>query len=143
MDKKSTSLVIVLLVLVSVYAIFFTDWFKPRVIKLFYSTRQLEHFRARADLPYIWFDLEGSYRLTEVKVVSLDDFNKNPGASPVWHLISQSNSVPIKMFTYGEHIHGMRPKYQGDRPETLKTNEIYRLFVTAGRAKGQIDFKLK
>ncbi len=143
MDKKSTPLVIVLLALVLVYVVFFTDWFKPHVIKLFYTTRPIEHFRARADLPYILFGLEGTYRLTDVKVVSLDDFNKNPNTSPLWHLISQSNSVPIKMFTYGEHIHGMRPNFEGDRPQNLGTNGIYRLFVSAGRAKGQIDFKLK
>lgn len=143
MDKKSTPLVIVLLALVLVYVIFFTDWFKPHRITLFYSTRQIEYFRARGELPYILFGLEGTYRLTEVKVVSLDDFEKNPNASPVWHLISQSNSVPIKMFTYGQHIHGMRPAISGDRPENLETNEIYRLFVSAGRATGQIDFKLK
>jgi hypothetical protein len=143
MDKKSTPLVIVLLALVLVYVVFFTDWFKPHVIKLFYTTRPIEHFRAWADLPYILFGLEGTYRLTELKVVSLDDFKKNPNTSSVWHLISQSNSIPIKMFTYGEHIHGMRPKFEGDRPQSLQTNEIYRLFVSAGRASGQIDFEIK
>ena len=143
MDKKSTPLVVVLLALVLVYVIFFTDWFKPHRMTLFYSTRQIEHFRARADLPYILFGLGGTYRLTEVKVVSLDDFKKDPAAPALWHLTSQSNSVPIKMFTYGEHIHGMKPDFAGDAPQNLQTNEIYRLFVAAGRTKGQIDFKLK
>ena len=127
--------------LVLIYVVFFTDWFKPRVIHLFYTTRPIEHFHARNDLPYILFGLEGSYRLTELKVVSLDD-QKRPGG-PVWHLISASNSVPIRMFTYGEHIHGMKFKYGSDEPQDLQTNETYRLFVSAGRAKGQIDFKVK
>lgn len=143
MDKKNTLLVVVLLALVSVYLVFFTDWFKPRVIKLFYTTRPIEHFRARQDLPYVLFGLEGRYRLTELKVVSLDDFQKDPGTRPLWHLISDSNSVPIKMFSYGEYIHGMRPEFRGDRAKDLVTNEVYRLFVAAGRAKGQIDFKVK
>ena len=143
MDKKSTSLVVVLLALVLVYVIFFTDWFKPHRMTLFYSTRQIEYFRARADLPYVLFGLGGTYRLTDVKVVSLDELNKNASAPSVWHLVSQSNSVPIKMFIYGEHIHGMKPDFKGDQPKNLQTNEIYRLFVTAGRYKGQIDFKVK
>jgi hypothetical protein len=143
MDKKNTLLVIVLLALVSVYVVFFTDWFKPRVIKLFYSTRQIEHFRARQDLPYVLFGLEGRYNLTEIKVVSVDDLQKNPGTPALWHLISDSNSVPMKMFTYGEHIHGMRPAFKGEEPQDLQTNSIYRLFVSAGRAHGQMDFKLK
>jgi hypothetical protein len=143
MDKKNTLLVIALLALVSIYVVFFTDWFKPRVINLFYTTRPIEHFRARRDLPYILFGLEGRYRLTEIKIVSVDDLQKHPGAPPVWHLISDSNSVPIKMFTYGEHIHGMRPKFGGAEPQDLQTNETYRLFVTAGGAHGQMDFQLK
>jgi hypothetical protein len=73
----------------------------------------------------------------------VNDFQKNPRATPVWRLISDSNSVPIKMFTYGEHIHGMRPAFQGDEPQDLQTNEVYRLFVTAGWVHGQMDFKLK
>jgi hypothetical protein len=143
MDKKNTLLVVVLLALLAIYLVFFTNWFKPHVIKLFYTTRPIEHFHARRDLPYILFGLEGTYRLTELKVMSVDDLQKNPGAPPLWHLISDSNSVPIKMFTYGEHIHGMKPEFAGDQAEGLETNEIYRLFVTAGRTKGQIDFKLK
>ncbi|HEX3624265.1 MAG TPA: hypothetical protein VH280_02460 [Verrucomicrobiae bacterium] len=139
MDKKNTLLVVVLLVLVSVYAVFFTDWFKPRVIKLFYTTRPLEHFRARQSLPYVLFGLEGRYQLTELKIVPLDD----PAARPVWHLISDSNSVPLKMFTYGEYIHGMRPEYKGERAGDLVTNKTYRLFVSAGRAHGQVDFTVK
>ena len=103
----------------------------------------MQHFRGRKDMPNILFGLSGQYRLTEVKVVPLTKFQSNPNTPSVWHLISDSNSVPIKMFTYGEYIHGMRPKYKGDRPQELVTNEIYRLFVAAGRAKGQIDFKVK
>ena len=143
MDKKNTLLVVVLLVLVLVYAIFFTDWFKPHVISMFYTTRAIEHFRARQDIPYVLFGLEGRYRLTEVKVVSLVDLQKNPGAPPLWHLVSDSNSVPIKMFVYGEHIHGMKPAIRGEVPEPLETNQIYRMFVSAGHTKGQIDFRLK
>jgi hypothetical protein len=143
MEKKNTLLVAVLLVLVSVYLIFFTDWFRPRVIKLFYTTRQIEYYRARPDLPYVLFGLEGSYRLTEVKVMSLDDLKGNPGAQPQWHLIGKPSSVPIKMFTYGERIHGMKPAMKGEDAAALATNEVYRLFVAAGRAKGQIDFKIK
>lgn len=143
MDKKNTLLVVALLALVSVYVIFFTDWFKPRVIQLYYTTRPIEHFRARHDLPYILFGLEGRYQLTEIKVFSLDDLQKHSDTQPLWHLVSDSNSVPIKMFTYGEHIHGMRPSFKGDEPEDLQTNVIYRLFVSAGRAHGQMDFKLK
>ncbi|MGH8022134.1 MAG: hypothetical protein ACRED1_01030 [Limisphaerales bacterium] len=142
MDKKNTTLIAILLVLVLGYVIFFTDWFRPRVIHLFYTTRPVGRFRARPELPYILFGLEGRYRLTEITVVSLDG-QKRPEALPLWRLISDSNSVPIKIFIYGEHIYGMRPATAGDRPLDLVTNQTYRLLVRAGRAKGQIDFNIK
>ena len=138
MDKKNTLLVIVLLALVSVYIVFFTGLFKPHVIKVFYTTREIGHFRARRDLPYICFVLGGKCRLNEIKVVSKND----PGA-PLWHLVSDSNSVPVALFVYGEHIHGMRPEIKGEQAQDLDTNQVYQLFVSAGRAHGQLDFRLK
>jgi hypothetical protein len=143
MLKKNTILVIVLLVLVVCYAYFFTDWFKPRTIKIFYTTRQLEHYRSRHDLPYILFVMEGRYRLTELKVVPLADFQSNSMTPPLWHLVSPSNSIPIKVFEYGQHIHGMKPVIEGEDPQDLQTNLDYLLIVAAGNAKGSVDFKLK
>ncbi|MGH7943065.1 MAG: hypothetical protein ACREE6_16290 [Limisphaerales bacterium] len=143
MDKKTISSVVVLLALVLVYVIFFTDWFRSPVIRIFYTTRQTDYFRARADLPYVLFGLTGRYRLTDVKVVSLDDYKKNSRAPSLWHLHSKSGSVPIRMFTYGQRIYGMKPAIAGDGPQDLVTNEVYRLFVAAGSANGQLDFKLK
>ena len=143
MDKKNTLLVTVLLALVAVYIVFFTDWFRPHVIKLFYTTRPMERFRARHDLPYVCFILGGKCRLTEVKVVSADDFKKNPGAPSLWHLVTDSNSVPVALFIYGQRIHGMRPAFKGEDPQDLETNKLYTLFVSSGRAHGQLDFRLK
>jgi len=143
MDKKSTLLVVVLLALVSVYIVFFTDWFKPHVIKLFYTTRPMTDVRRREDLPYVCFILSGKYRLNEIKVVSDDDLKSNPGAPPLWHLVSDSSSVPVALFTYGQHIHGMKPEIKGEEPQDLETNKMYHLFVSAGRAHGELDFRLK
>ncbi len=143
MTKKNIWLVSFLLVLLGIYICFFTDWFKPRVIKIGDTARSLRHYRARNDLPYVLFMLEGQFRLTEIKVVPLADFQKNSMTPPVWHLISNSNSVPVKAFVYGEHIRGMKPAFKGDEPQPLETNVVYRLFVTAGSAKGSHDFKIK
>ncbi len=109
---------------------------------MFYTTRSIGHFHPH-DLPYILFGLEGRYKLTEIKVVSVDDLQKNPGAPPEWHLISDSNSAPIKMLVYGQHVHGMKPAIEGEEPQDLQTNTVYRLLVSAGRIHGQMDFELK
>jgi len=143
MTKKNILLIAVLLALIAVYAVFFTDWFKTKTIRIFYTNRQVEYVRARRDVPYILFGLEGRYRLTEVRVVSLADYQKNPNASSLWHLVSDSNSIPVKEFIYGQHIHGMRPALAGENPQTLETNVVYHLIVSAGRIKGEKDFSIK
>ena len=132
-----------MLILLGTYLIFFTDWFKPRVIKIGDTIRPLRHFHAKNDLPYVLFILEGRVKLTEIKVVPLADYQKNSETPPVWHLISDSGSIPLKEFIYGQHIRGMDPAFEGDEPQPLETNVVYRLFVAAGRVKGSHDFQIR
>jgi hypothetical protein len=142
MTKKNIWLVALLLILVGTYVIFFTDWFKPRVIKIGDTARPLRHLHAKNDLPYILFIMEGRYQLTELKVVPLLEYQKNSMTTPLWHLVSDSSSVPLKEFIYGEHIRGMKPPFDGDEPQPLQTNVTYRLFVSAGGISGTHDFKI-
>ena len=133
-----------LVVVATVYVCFFTDWFRPKKITLFDTSRPMQHFRGRKDLPFIMFGItEGKLKLTEVKVVPLDSYQKNPATSPVWHLISDSNSIPVQRFVYGQRIWGMKPFVVGLVPQPLETNVTYRLFVVAGGAKGEHDFEIK
>ena len=88
----------------------------------------------------VLFGLNGAYKLTEVKVVPLDEWKTNPAALPMWHLISDSNSVPVKEFPYGVAIRGMKPAVGKEWPLPLETNETYRIFVAAGSLKGWHDF---
>ena len=143
MTKKNAWLFTALAVLASLYVVFFTDWLKPKTITLFDTTRPMRH-RGRSDLPFILFGItQGQLKLTEVKVVPLDSFKTNSLAPAVWHLISDSNSIPVQRFAYGQRIWGMRPPIRGEAAEPLETNVMYRLFVVAGRVKGQHDFEIK
>ena len=47
------------------------------------------------------------------------------------------------MFVYGQHIRGLKPEVPGANAEPLQPDVTYRLFVTAGTAKGQHDFEVK
>ena len=66
----------------------------------------------------------------------------NAAAPALWHLVSDSNSVPVKGFLYGDYIRGMKPYVKGSRPQPLATNVTYRLFVKAGSLQGEHDFGL-
>ena len=144
MTKRNWLLLAVALALGVVYARYFTDWFRPQTIQIAHTSRnlRLRGQRAGAAAP-LTFGLSRPYRLTEIKVVTLAAWQSNQNVSPVWHLVSDSNSAPVRMFGYGQGVRGMKPALTGSRPQPLETNVAYRLFVTAGKIKGQHDFEIK
>ena len=117
---------------------------RPKSIEIYHTFRPAGYaMRARRDVPpTLSFGLGGRFKLTEIKVVSLAAWQTNHGVPPVWHLVSDSNSVPVNLFTYGQRIRGMKPAVVGERPLPLEPDVPYRLFVTAGKIQGQHDFEL-
>lgn len=142
MTKNNKLLLVFLLALIGIYIFFFTSWFKTKTVRIYSFVPPIQAPNPRRDVP-IFFGLIGQFRLTEVKVVPLAAFEKDPATPPLWHLISDSNSVPVEKFRYGQHIHGMRPPVRGEQPEDLQTNVMYRLIVVAGHIRGVHDFELK
>jgi hypothetical protein len=139
MTKKNWLLMVALVALAGVYVFYFTDWFKPKIIHISHTSRAL---RSPALVP-ITFGLEPQCQLTEIKVVPLAAWQTNPNTLPLWHLVSSTNAAPVKMFFYGQRIRGLKPEVPGAHAEPLQTNVTYRLFLTAGKAKGQHDFEIK
>ena len=139
-------LAVVLVAGIYIYA--YADWFKPARVRIFHqlSAGRTLHgkrrFRTVDSELTVSFGLDQKLKLTEVKVVPLVAGQTNPEALAVWHLVSKSNSVPVKGFLYGDHIRGMEPYVNGTRPHPLETNVTYRLTVRAGSAEGQHDFSL-
>jgi len=144
MAKKQWILLVVAFVLAVVYVCYFTNWFKPKFIQISYTERFLpSRIPSQARLPVVLFGFGGQrYRLSEIKVVPLTAWQTNQSVSPIWHLIANSRSAPAEVFRYGENLRGMKSAVPGTRPEPLETNVVYRLFVRAGRLKGQCDFQL-
>ena len=78
--------------------------------------------------------------MTCVKVIPLSEIQTNKYPHPIWHLVSDSNSVPTKDFSYGASIAGMHPAVREALPDPLEPGVNYRLIVEAGLFKGQHDF---
>lgn len=145
MTKKNLLLILFVLALGTVYAAFFTDWFKPATVKIFHTSRniRLNFHHHGGTMPSLIFGISRKLQFTELKIVPLEEFETNKDAVPLWHLVSDSNSVPVKTFFYGQFIGGMRPAIKGVRAEPLETNVTYRLLITAGKIKGEHDFELQ
>ena len=144
MTRKNIFLLFFAVVLLVVYAVYFTDWFAPKTFQVFHTTREIRS-RLRRDgaMPPLNFGMNRQLRLTEIKVVSLAEWTTNHHALPLWHLVTNSNSVPIKNFAYGQYIPGLHPAVRGTHPTIPETNVMYRLFLTAGKFKAEHDFELK
>jgi hypothetical protein len=140
-------MLLLLAVLATVYAIYFTDWFKPKTFKIFHTSRNLHPMRPgqvrTGVLTSLQFGVNRELRFTELKVVPLAAWETNKQALPLWHLISVSNSVPVKSFYYGQNIPGLHPAIMGTHSELPETNVTYRLFITAGKYSAYHDFELK
>jgi hypothetical protein len=175
MTKRNWLLIFIALALAGVYVFYFTDWFAPKIIHITsHNARATRAARpARSDNPGflsrlarlansaanddwttvpIIFKFGWPAKLTELKVVDLDEWQTNKNCLPLWHLVASSNSIPIQMFYYGDYLPGsgtrpdyyirsMKPAVPGARAQPLQPNVKYRLFVTDGSAKGEHDFQ--
>ncbi len=139
-------LLLALVVLLGSFSLYLNrDWFAGDNIQIMHRSRPARGAfrRPRSDNPLIdpisfWFDRK--LKLTSLKVVPLADIETNKFPQPIWYLISDSNSVPIKEFSYGMSIRGMHPARKGSSPDPLEPGVTYRLFVQAGRKKAEHDF---
>ena len=144
MTKKNWCLIGIAAVLAAVYIAFFTEWFKPQTVKIFHTSRNLRVRNPQIGaLPGLIFGMNRQLKLTDIKVVPVNALETNRNNLPVWHLISDSNSVPVKSFFYGQVIRGLKPAVQGSRPQALATNVTYRLIIEAGKIRGEHDFEIK
>jgi len=122
------------------------DWFSKNNIQIYHRSRPARVLwlgRNRADneaIDPIHFGFNHELKLTCLKVIPVSALETNKFATPIWHLVSDSNSVPIKDFNYGMPIRGMHPARQGIKPDPLEPNIKYRLLVEATTFKGEHDF---
>jgi hypothetical protein len=147
MAKKQWMLLAVFVLLAVVYVCAFTHWGRRPAIQISHTANSRQkgvvgpRVRAGAiNTAILTFNFDRPYQFTEIKVVRLADWQTNKSALPLWHLISDSNSVPTKKFSYGVALLGMRPVVSSAWPQPLETNVTYRLFLTAGPVTGQHDF---
>ena len=145
MTKKVWMLIVLATVLGGFSLYLNRDWFAKDNIQIFCRSRPVRGFSRRlspetAAVEPLFFWFNHKVKLTSLKVVPTFDIETNKYPQPVWQLVSESNSVPLKNFTYGMHIQGMHPAIKGAAPDPLMPGIAYRLFVEAGSEKAQRDF---
>ncbi len=145
MTKNGIFLSVVAVILAAIYVTYFTDWFHKETIQIFPTIRPSQASSIPRDpgMPPVYpvsFAFNGKYRLTEVKVLVEEDMKTNKYPTPVWHMISEKGSPPMKSLIYGFRVKNMKPAIPRSRPQPLLPDVKYVLEVAAGDAKGQTNF---
>ena len=121
------------------------DWFAKDTVQIYDRSRPARGFfgRKRQDTSKInplIFGFSQKLKLTALKVVQISELETNKYPRAFWHIVSESNSIPTKDFTYGSGIQGMHAAIKGAQPGDLEPGVKYRLFVEALSFKGEHDF---
>ena len=141
MNSQSFRYLAIVAVLVAIGIYQCIDWIVPPHIQIIPQLRPPRTpGQEEAGVYLVSFDLDKKYLLTSIKVVPVPALQTNKHAAPVWQLVAATNALPQKGFLYGMAIRGMRPP-PGAQAQPLQPEQDYRLFVEAGRVKGQVDFR--
>jgi hypothetical protein len=142
MTKKTLVLISVAVLLGAVYVFNFTSLFHKAEIRILPQMRPL---RAKSRPPAgdtavypVMFAFDKKYAFTEIRVVSEADEKTNKYPHALWHMISDSNSIPVKAISYGASLSGMKPKVPKGRAEALEPDVPYILYVEARNPGGRI-----
>ena len=145
MSKNGIFLSVIAVILAACYVCFFTDFFRTPTIQIIPTVRpgrpsSIPRGPDQDPVHPVSFTLDGKYKLTSVKVVVADDLKTNKYATPLWHLISDSNSLPTKAIVYGFPIKGLKPAIPKTRPEPLLAGVEYTLLIECGKLRSQTNF---
>ncbi len=145
MTNKNISIIALVILLGGLSLYFNRDWFAPQVIQLSHRSIAPRDWMARGravKIPAnpVVFIINKNLQLTEVKVVVATDAETNKYPHAIWHLVSDSNSVPTREFIYGAPIRGMKLAIKGAGADLLQPGVDYRLVIAAGSKTLEHDF---
>ncbi|MDB6066501.1 MAG: hypothetical protein JWR26_2709 [Pedosphaera sp.] len=147
--KESATVAIIVLIVAGFFAYLYRDSFRKPVIQIFHTIRPASAAirrrtpnAAEGPVKALTFGMGTEYKLTSIKVIPLNELATNKYAHPSWELKSESNSVPLRAFSYGSPIRGMHPAVKNAAPDPLLPNVPYRLLIEAGSLRGQHDFTI-
>ncbi|MBL9169319.1 MAG: hypothetical protein JNN07_16385 [Verrucomicrobiales bacterium] len=146
MQKRTSVLLSTVLLLAVLYVSYFTDWFGRQSIQIIVQHRPIPQRADPAknlDAPPVFpvsFAFSRKYELTSLKVVKTEELASQKFPTPLWHLVSETNSGPTKAMVYGIAPRGMRPAVEDAQPEPLVAGVSYTLLVEAGKMKGSTNF---
>jgi hypothetical protein len=152
MNRKTIILILLFFALVGLAVYLSRDAFRREPIQIAYSLRpappQRQAVAQRRTTPsgkrgyILTFALDQKTTLESIQVFQLSDALTNRYPHPIWELVAETNSPPLKSFDYGVPVRGMKPKVRGAFAEPLQPGQSYRVVVHTGSETAQRDFQM-
>lgn len=140
MNFKHITLALTVTTLAVVYAVYFTDWFRPKNIQIITQIRPMLQRGATQGTYPVAFGLNAKYRIDSIQVFSAKELATNELALPTWSLEGNPKSEPVKAFSYAGKVPGMKAAVNGDTPVQLKPGEEYTLIIESDGRSGRTNF---
>lgn len=140
MNLKAITLSTVTIGLAAVYAVYFTDWFRPKNIQIIVQIRPMLRLGATHGAYPVAFGLNSKYQLTSIHVFLSKALATNELTPPVWALEGTPKSNPVKAFSYAGDVPGMKPVFTGVTAVPLIVGEEYILVIEADGKTGKTNF---
>jgi hypothetical protein len=150
MSGKNIFLLVVVVALFGFSLYRVMDWLRPPDIQMVHTIRPNPRYDPARPvrrggpgrLPYlVTFSLDRTVRLKEVRLVPTAMLATNKYASGLWHLVSDSNSIPVRAIVYGQPIRGMRPHVPGAWADPLEPGAEYTLLLQTDAGPVRYEFR--
>src|SRR5882762_4132360 len=109
-NKRNVWIAATILIVVGLYAYVYRDLFRPNEIGISHRIAVGPPIRGQSrtnqavKVTQLVFGFDRKCKLTAIKVIPVAALETNKNPMPLWHLVSDSNSIPIKAFAYGARI---------------------------------------
>lgn len=146
MQNRTPTLLLVAFLLAIAYVSFFTDWFRSQTIRIIVQHRPIPQRidpKRTSDIDPVFpisFAFYEKFEFTSIKVVKTSDLTTEKFPTPLWLVVSETNSRPTKAIVYGVAPAGMHAAVEDALPQPLSPGTSYTLFLQAGKQQGSTNF---
>jgi hypothetical protein len=143
MTKKPILILALVAVVGGVVLYLNRDWFSRAPIQISHRFHAFAgRFGGQTEVAPVMFEFNRLLKLTDVKVILVQEAATNKFPKAFWHMVSESNSLPTRGFVYGQSVPGMRPATKGVNASPLDPDATYRVLLRAGSFRAEHDFSL-
>lgn len=133
---KTRGLLAALSVILVIYVVFFTSWFRSEPIAVYHRLLGQEPGQPLPNFILPQFALDGMHELTHIRMTCVQGAH---AGQVMWELKGQS--LTLDQFVYGAALEGMQP-VAGHAAQDLSAGEAYEVTIRSKTGAGRYQFSV-